>query len=52
MHEQIFKAISIYGNKVEIRITGNAALIAIDDADGYIVTTDLVNVKNYQNALV
>ncbi|KRM92884.1 hypothetical protein [Loigolactobacillus rennini] len=51
MDEQIFKAISIYDSKIEIRVTDNIALIAIDDADGRIITTDLTSCTNHQTAL-
>lgn len=37
MQEQIFKTISIYGNKIEIRTADNVALIAIDDAGGVLL---------------
>lgn len=51
MQEQIFKAISIYDSKIEIRITDDVALIAIDDAAGGIITTDLTSCTNNQTAL-
>lgn len=49
--EQIFKTINIYGSKIEIRVTDNIALIAIDDADDCIITTDLINCHDHQTAL-
>lgn len=51
MQEQIFKIVSTYGSKIEIRITNNVALLAIDDAAGCIIATDLINCKDHQTAL-
>ena len=51
MQEQIFKSESIYGSKIEIRVTGNVVLIAVDDKDDCIITTDLINCKDHWAAL-
>lgn len=51
MDEQIFKATSIYKNKIEIRVADHFLLIGIDDEDGHIITTDLIGCIDHQTAL-
>lgn len=51
MQQQIFKATSVHDSKIEIRITDNIVLIAIDDTDDCIITTGLINCHDHQTAI-
>lgn len=52
MQKQIFNAISLYGSKIEIRVIGNVALIATNDASNCIIITNLIDCISHQTTLI